>query len=283
MIVALSGASGFVGSHLTQCLREEGYTVRPLIHARPIALRPAFRGNVVTGRGLASWIDGADVLVNLVGRFFPPFSTLHKLNALAVHTLCEAAVRHEVKKIVHVSAAAVYGGGAKPHKETDAVKPTTAYGLTKQLGETVLQYFYRQYGLSYVILRPTNIYGPGNTLGVIARCIADLQKSNTLHITGDGQNVRDFVHVADVVRAISLVVRSPLTSDIINISSGHPVRILDLAKMFHTSTGTSVPIVWQPKASGYERFVAADNTKAYTLLGWKPRITIRKGIKELLS
>lgn len=284
MIVAVAGASGFVGSHLVKKLRDAHVSTRVLVrHKTGSGASETFIGDVVSGKGLDDFLSGVDVLVNLVGRFPPPFAQQYALNTLAVHMLCDAAVRAKVKKVIHISAAAAYGSAkARPFNENDPLQPDTSYGLSKMLGEEIVMYFSRMYTLHYVILRPTNIYGSGSLQGATHSFVTSYRKDGKLTVTGDGEQARDFVHVVDVVDAIYKAVHRGIEDEVLNISFGKQVSLNGLVKLFEKVVGRKIPVERKPSETGYVRALAADNSKAKKLLGWQPMTDLETGIKELL-
>lgn len=268
MIVAVLGANGFVGTHLARKLQSEGITIQ----------------KYERDKGFDECMKGARVAVNLIGRFLPPFEEQYSANILATLEACQAAAQEGVGKIVHISAAAAYGSAKKrPFTEDDVLTPDTTYGLTKKIGEEIVQYFSRVHNISYVILRPTNIYGSGSTAGAVPSMLHSIQNTGAVTITGDGKQSRDFVHVSDVVRALFLAVTTNVSNQILNIASGEHVSLNSLVKLLEDIIGRHIPVQREPEAKQFVRHLAAANDKAKNVLGWRPSITLAQGLRELIE
>ena len=168
-----------------------------------------------------------------------------------------------------------------PLSEDMPARPKSPYGLQKHVGELYCRVFSEVYGLQTVSLRFFNVYGPaadpnGAYALVVSKFIKQALEGKPLTITGDGEQTRDFTHVSDVVRANLLAAESPLVGkgEVLNIGAGRPVSINTLAQLIG---GKTVHI----EARLEPRHTAADITRAQTLLGWKPEISIETGIAEL--
>lgn len=282
MVVAVIGAGGFVGSHLIPALHKRSLDVRQLTHSHS-SLAGTFPVDVLSGEGLDNGLVGVDVLVNLVGYFPEPVSQQIDINVKGVIQICEAAVRANVKKVIHISASAAYGDSdGKLFAESDPLTPNTTYGLSKKLGEEVVLYYAHKNRLPYVIVRPTNIYGPGTANGVIASYTDSFYRQNKIQITGDGNQLRDFIYVTDFVDAMMRIIIGDVVNEIYNVSYGNAVTLNTLKRVFDTCVGYVIPVEYVPAVTGHVHSLSAGNSKIRTSLGWAPSVSIEQGVQDVL-
>lgn len=208
-------------------------------------------------------------------------------NALGTATVAKACVDAGVKRLIYISSAAVYGDPIKlPIDEDHPTRPLSPYGLSKLIGEQVVDLFSRVYGLEYVVLRLFNVYGPGQTsayAGVITRFVARVKANLPPIIYGDGEQTRDFVNVRDVCGAVELALVTDHVNEIYNIGSGAATRIKDLAKLVTKLAGVEGEPIYAAPRPGDIRHSCADISKARIYLGFTPRVSLEEGLKELLS
>lgn len=287
MKIAVSGGSGFVGSHLVPALVSRGHKVRLLMRteANPSDGVSHIVGSISSKSVITRFLEGSDIIINLIGRFDPPFEEQIESNVIAPLELFSNAGRMGIKRVIHISAAAVYGDSAikKIPTENDPTDPTTSYSLSKVLGEEVLEFCKVTYGILPVILRPTNIYGPDSRVGVLQSMKRSSLEDGMISITGDGEQVRDFIHVEDLVSAIVSIVEKPMVNPLYNVASGEAMTLNDLARIFISSVKKPIHIKYTEEAKGYVRVLRADNSRLINDYAWKPRYTIRDTIAEILK
>lgn len=222
--ICITGCSGFIGSNLNIYLKQR----------KEIQIIPFF-GNLFDKKEIENFFaknKNINQIIYLVGGFFGDFEELYRLNVLTVHNLLVEASKRKVKKIIFASTGAVYGEPKRLESiESDPICPNTVYGLTKMMAEEVIRYFANNYGLDYVILRFPNIYGPGQTKGVIFNFLKDIRERGKITVNGDGKQTRNFLHVTDACLAIEKSIFYK-KSGIFNISNPQNISILDLIKIF---------------------------------------------------
>lgn len=269
-IVGITGATGFVGKHLVKKLNEEGYTTRALVRdlGKETEAKEKIQGDLETGDGLEEFATGLDVIVNLVGRFQPPFKDQLLGNAATLENLCGAAVKGDVKRIIYISAAAI------DHLDT-------TYALSKKMAEEVAKYYRSNFGLSFVILRPPNVYGPGSDHGVVYNLIKSAKETGGVNIHGDGTQKRDFLYVGDLVDAIIKSMTYEPAWDVFNITTSDPKDLNELAAALGKTIGSEVKVTYQGEAQG-AKVVSADNSKAKKELGWEPQTSLEEGLAKTL-
>ncbi|MBI4157378.1 NAD(P)-dependent oxidoreductase [Candidatus Woesebacteria bacterium] len=267
-LVAIAGSSGFIGRHLVRTLKEKNIKVRYLA------------GDLLTGEGLERFISGADVVVNLVGEFYPPFKKQVETNVICIENLCKVAANKEVKKIIHFSGAAAYGSATKgAFKEGDLLLPDTLYGVTKKMSEEVCDYYHRVFGLPFTIFRPTNVYGPGSDHGVIYNFISSIKKEGAVTVFGDGEQERDLLYVEDLVDAIIKGIEYSGNYDVFNLGLGKTYSLNEVLNYLSELYGKYITLRRQKDTGTSIRVLAADNKKAREILKWQPRVTLKEGLK----
>lgn len=284
--IAVTGATGFIGGHLVSKLKEDGFRVNILVRNKSgISKKGVFYGDLVKNRGLESFLKGARVIVNLVGGYHPPFSNQLETNPLALNNLCEAAVKAGVKKIIHISSSAVYGSRSKNglFTEKDKANPDTLYGLSKYFSEEVASYYHKNYGLNFIILRPSNVYGPGNEDGVIYRFAKSIKEKGFIEIFGDGKNMRDYFFVDDMVDVIVKAIAFNCQFEVFNVGLGKAYSLLDVVSLFEKVLGQRVKIRYKKELAKTSYLIASNVNKAKKLLKWQPKYSLEKGLRITLS
>lgn len=284
-VIAITGATGFVGRNLIQQLRNGNYEVRILIrrNKEEDSQEDQVVGDLETGEGIEELLKGADIVINLAGGIEPSFNDLVSLNATAVYNLCNVAVKSGVKKLIHISTVAVYGlpDREKPFTEGDRLEPNTLYGLSKLLGEEILLFFQRNFNLPIIILRPPNVYGPKNDHGVVYELIKSERDEGGLTIHGQGLQKRDFLYVGDLVEAI-VKCFDYNRADIFNITTSNPKDLNEFTRILGKIMQKDLHVIYKGEVQG-AKFLSASYEKAKRLLGWEPKIMLEEGIRETLK
>ena len=289
----VTGGAGFIGSHLVDQLRSDGWTVLvidDLSTGRADRLPADTRLEVrdIATDDLPSivrtWRPRA--LFHLAAQSSVPASEEDPLRDLAVNVVgtirvAEAAAAASTERLVFVSSGgAVYGETGRAATERTVPAPASAYGIHKLAAEGHV----RRAGLSHAIVRPSNVYGPGQAAGlegaVVASFFEQVAAGGPLRIHGDGRQVRDFIHVADAAAAMRLLAARGRESGTWNVSTGRGVAIADLAGAVEAAAGRAVGRSWAPRRSGdVSRSVIS--SARLRRLGWRPAITLERGLREL--
>ena len=194
MRIAVTGAKGFIGIPTVARLNEAGHQVIN------------FTGDLTRQEDVEKFFAGhrdIERVVHLAGAFYGDFSELLHKNVLSCYNLAEVSSKYGIRQLVFASSGAVYGEPKNgSSRERDALNPVNDYGLSKLLAERSLEYFAD--GFSLTILRLPNVYGSGQTKGVIFELLRSIKESGRVKIYGNGQQVRCFLHVIDAVGAIEL-------------------------------------------------------------------------------
>jgi UDP-glucose 4-epimerase len=303
MKALVTGGAGFIGSHLAKALLAGGWEVVVLDN-----LATGFATNIPVG---AKLVEGNAGDADLLGGIMPGCQAIFHLAAvssvqdsldrpLAVHetnltatlTLLETAVRHRVPRFVFSSSAAVYGDtGGQPAREEMTPSPLSHYAVQKLACEHYCGVYRRLHGLETVCLRYFNVYGPRQRAdspysGVIAKFLDAAKAGRAMTIFGDGEQVRDFCHVCDVVAAnlaAATASRETITNEIFNIGSGKPVSVNGLVDLVCSIGGSSAEPEHREGRVGEIRFSQADISRASSQLLYRPSVELALGLAELLQ
>jgi len=282
------GGSGFIGRHVVRALAECGVeqVVGDLV---PNPEAPFVPVDFTDEESLQQALDGIDVVVHLAWTTVPQSATDNPsqdviANVLGSLNLFRACIAQRVRRVVFCSTGgAIYG---VPHyipiSETHPVAPVSSYGITKLTVEKYLTLFSRLYGLEHVILRPGNAYGEGqkNTKGqgVIAACLAAVQADQLFTVWGDGTVVRDYVHVSDIARVVSLAVTTGASNYLLNVGTGQGLSVNDLIALIKKVAQKPLKVRYVSQRLIDVLVNILDSSLAAEILGWKPQVSIQEGL-----
>lgn len=240
---------------------------------------------------VAEMIDENDVVIHLAWRSNPSLTgsdveAERKLNWGASKNLIDICTKKKAKLLFISSGGTVYGRPAyTPIDEKHPLAPISAYGKVKlEVEEEILRSSEKE-GLKYVILRPSNLYGPGFStdkgLGVIGHWVRQIKESQPLRIVGDGEQVRDFIHVDELSDAIMHCI--DLENEILNVGTGTGISLNHLRKIFEEVIGYQIEVIRLEERD----FDVANNVLSIEhirqITSWKPHILLSKGIAELMK
>ncbi len=278
--VLVTGASGFIGRHLVSHLTREGVLVRSLSKG-DLSYPDHVRADVTNGFSDAA--IGCDCIVHLAGLSDASASFDHptdfaRTNVLGTVNALEAA-RQNNAAFVLVSSQRVYRPGTRPIPEDGPLAPVDPYGLTKLQAEQWVELYARLYEIPVTILRLFSVYGPGQAAGlasgVVTILLRNAREGTPLRVRA--RQIRDFVDVRDVVRAIELAVRRrPERTAIYNVGTGRATSIAELGELVRGIVQTSVPIIVD-LTPGAESYVA-DTRRAATELQFESQVELFDGL-----
>ena len=284
--VLVTGASGFVGGAVVRALRNGGAQVTTIDHTAFAApdvtslvgdlTDPRVRDAAVT-EGLTGIVHLA--AVTSVLRSVEDPVGVYEANVGATSSLLELARARGVGRFLLSSTNAVVGdvGSAKIREDTP-LRPLTPYGATKAACEMLMSAYAGSYGMTTTALRLTNVYGPGmrHKDSLVARLMKAARSGATVEIYGDGTQVRDFVHVDDVVRGLLLAWERRWVGPLI-IGAGRSVTVLEVFDAARRITGQPIPATHVPAKAGEMPAVVVDIGRARGL-GYEPAVTLESGI-----
>lgn len=300
--VLVTGGAGFIGSHLVDALVRRGCRVVVLDNFRSGRVEnvsqhlesDVFRlveGDVQDRKVVGNVMDGVDAVVHLAALIDVedsvnnPFDT-HRVNATGTLNVLEEAVRNDVGRFVFASSTAVYGEVKPlPLKEDCPLKPMSPYAASKASAESYCRAFCRSYDLETVILRYFNVYGPRQEhnpySGVITKFLSNASRGEPLVVYGDGEQTRDFIYIEDVVDATVLALENDnLVGETFNVCTGKSTTINELAQIVKEATGRNSQIMYGKPRKGDIGNNYGDPVKAEEILGFKARVTLKKGLER---
>jgi UDP-glucuronate 4-epimerase len=300
--VVVTGAAGFIGSHLSEALCAAGHRVLgidcltdyydPLEKQRNLLAlteRPEFRFEEVDLRtgNLKTLLDGASVVFHQAGQpgvrmsWGAGFAAYCEHNVKATQCLLEAARAVATPRFVYASSSSVYGNATSyPTRETDLPGPNSPYGVTKLAAEHLCALYTANWGVATVSLRYFTVYGPRQRPDMAIRRLADSAVlGSPFKLYGDGRQVRDFTFVSDVVSAnVAAGFEDVPPGTVVNIAGGSHAVMADMVELVGELAGR--PVAWErsAKEAGDVQQTGGAIDRAHQLLGWEPRVQLREGL-----
>jgi nucleoside-diphosphate-sugar epimerase len=295
----VTGAAGFIGSHLCERLLQDGHEVVGLDAFIPYYPRPVKESNLAGPRShrrftfhardlrtdaLNDVVAGVDAVIHLAAmpgltKSWTDFELYNSCNLTATQRLLEA-VRGSatLKRFVYASTSSVYGKFGSGD-ETLPTKPISPYGVTKLAAEN-LCHAHEEHGLPLVVLRYFSVYGPRQRpeMGYY-RFVHALLHDEPIMVCGDGMQVRGNTYISDCVAATVAALQAPV-GETYNIGGGEAASVWDILKKLEHITGRRAAIRQDAARPGDQRYTFADTTKLMRHLGWQPRIGLDEGLAQ---
>lgn len=299
--ILITGGAGAIGSNLAHELLARGNDVSVIddLSSGHKDLVPAgarfIEGSITNDAALAAAFDPVPhYVIHAAALFANQNSVDHPqddllVNGLGLIKVLERAVASRARKLLFCSSSCVYGGKAVMCEDDTDLRPDTPYAITKWLGERYVRYWADQHILNAVSVRLFNVYGPGERPGryrnVIPNFFAIALRGEPLVITGTGEETRDFTFMKDAVDGILGVLAAETPPGaVVNIGSGRPTRIIDLATRINTLTGNPAKIRFSSRRSwDHVPRRVSDNTLARQLLGFAPSVSLDEGLELTLA
>jgi UDP-glucose 4-epimerase len=293
----ITGAAGFLGSHLANCLVREGHHVRgldDLSTGDPAVLSADVlftRGDVNDRPKLWTLLQDVDCVYHLAARVSVPESVIYPREYNAVNVsgtvaMMEAMRDVGVKRVVFISSGAVYGDQqVQPVKETFIPNPRSPYAVSKLAAEYYVRTIGDLWGIETVSLRVFNAYGPGQHLPashppVIPNFLRQGILGGTLVLHSEGAQTRDYVYLDDAVSAMIAAATAPgLDNQVINIGSGQETEVRELMRLVLEVTRSRAEVMFNPRVDAGVSRMCADLTLAREKLGYQPRISLADGLR----
>jgi len=304
-ICLVTGAAGFVGSHLCEKLVAKGHTVRAVdafIPYYPRALKEhnltaiqgqagyAFHEIDLRSADLAPLLDGVDVIFHLAAmaglrRSWQEFDDYMTCNIQATQRLLEGSVQAKVGHFINISTSSVYGQFATGD-ETATIAPVSPYGITKWAAEQLCRAYEMNYQLPVTICRLFSVYGPRQRPDMGYNIfIRSILNGETITIDGDGTDSRSNTYVHDCVQGLILAFEQPAQSkgETFNIGGGEEIDVNQVLALLGELSGKHVHTTHGPRRAGDQRRTVADTSKAKRLLGYDPQTSVREGLRAQLE
>lgn len=294
----ITGFSGFMGSHLTERLLNDGHEVigidRSIKFKNIVANHPNLRMyHMDIFDNIADLFKDIDYVYHLAALTRPQWSIKYpyettQTNLLGTLKILEYCRDNNIKKIIFASTSDIYGDQAiYPTPEDVVPNPLNYYALSKWMGEKACELFHTLYGLKYNIIRPFNAYGPrmplsGIWTSAVATFIDALVNNKKFKTFGDGNQKRDFIYIDDLVDMLILLANDKVDNNAFNCGSGSNNSINEIREIIEKITGKTVEFERLP-AQFEKKETLANISKADILLGWKPKISLEEGLKRTVQ
>lgn len=304
--VFVTGAGGFIGSHLTERLAALGACTRALVRynsagswgwldSSPVKSDiEVILGDIRDRDSLRQAVRGVDIIFHLAALIAIPYShhaplSYVRTNVEGTLNVLQVAMDAGVGLVVHTSTSEVYGTARYvPIDETHPLQGQSPYSATKIGADKLAEAFYLSFGLPVAIIRPFNTYGPRQSArAVIPTIVTQALTGSAVHL-GNLEPTRDFSYIVDTVEGFIRIAECPETvGQVINIGSGQEISIGDLANTVLNLIGRNMPVMCddqriRPGNSEVER-LCADNSKAQDILGWQPRYPLEDGLARTIE
>jgi UDP-glucuronate 4-epimerase len=299
----VTGAAGFIGSHLCERLRRDDVEVvgidgfvnnydaaRKRSHLAQIAEDDGFRlvEGMLEELDFATLLDGVDAVYHLAalpgvrsswGRSFEAYSS-H--NVYATQRVLEAAMNQGVSRVVYASSSSVYGDAAElPMSEEARERPHSPYGVTKLAGEHLARLYHRNYGYPTVSLRFFTVYGPRQRPDMaIQRFLEAARDGSPIRIFGTGEQTRDFTFVADTVEALVRAASGGEPGAVYNVGGGSTVSLNQLIATIEEVTGRRLDAHREEAQRGDVGHTRADVARIRAALDFVPGVGLREGLQR---
>jgi len=305
--VVVTGAAGFVGSHLVETLLARGDTVVGIDSFTPYYDPDTKRQNLeaaldhgaftlaeadLRDADLMPVLEGVDTVFHQAAQpgvrlsWSDGFGEYASHNVLATQRLLEAARDSDVRRVVYASSSSVYGNQVRyPTVETDLPRPYSPYGVTKLAAEHLCGLYAENWGLHSIALRYFTVFGPRQRpdMSIHRLCEAALTGAAFPRF-GDGKQVREFTYVADIVAANLCAADAEVDAGtVINIAGGGEIELNGLIETVGELAGAHVQIEDHPAQAGDARRNGGSTERAAELLGWAPAVGLREGIAAQLA
>lgn len=288
MKIGITGATGFIGSHLIDELLKRGHGIRALVIEQKPKIRKEveiIHGDLIKNKSIDKFLKDVDVVIHLAAIIDSSDELMFAGNTQATHNLVQEALKHSsISKIIFTSSVAVYGKNKKNNKfsETEVCYPNTSYGLSKYQAEKEIIYWSTLTNKRSVILRPFNIYGPGNGKGLIYSFYKEAKTKRKLIIYGDGSQERDFLFVEDLIE-VFIKALSKNVSGIYNLGNIKKYSVHQISKIVRKIMGNDIEIKYSPYQEGKVFNINQSLTKVKKELGWQASTAVEVGLRKAIA
>lgn len=305
--VLVTGAGGFIGSHLTERLLALGASVRAFVRytsrnsvgfleglADPAGRLEIVNGNVAEFESVQAAVQGCDVVFHLAALIGIPYSYSHPREVVETNTVGTlnallASRAAKVARLVLTSTSEVYGTALYvPIDEKHPLQAQSPYSASKIAADKIAESFFRSFELPLTIVRPFNTYGPRQSLrAVIPTIIGQALRADTVRL-GSLTPTRDFTFVTDTVEGFIKAAESPRTvGETVNLGTNTEISVGEVAQRIIALCGRSVRIEQdeqrlRPEGSEVNR-LWSDNAKARALMGWAPAVSLDEGLRRTIE
>jgi nucleoside-diphosphate-sugar epimerase len=301
--VVVTGAAGFIGSHLCERLLAAGHEVVGIDSFSDYYERARKKRNLEEARAndrftlveldlvdgdVARAIRGARVVFHLAGQpgvrpsWGDHFDRYVHDNIVATQRVLEALREHPVRRLVFASSSSVYGDAEMfPTKESALPRPVSPYGMTKLAAEHLVFVYMRNFGIPATSLRYFTVYGPRQRPDMaFCRFMEALVDEEEIEIYGDGEQTREFTYVSDAVDGTVKAASADVVGQVLNLGGGSRVTVNRMLDTLEDISRLKPRRRYLPAAPGDPRHTGASINLAREKLGWEPRVSLREGLAK---
>ena len=303
MRILVTGAAGFIGSHLVEQLLSDGHEVvgvdafidyypRQVKEANLLAAaaHPNYRFVEADLRDadLDPLVEGTDAIINeaaMAGlvRSWDDLELYVSCNVLGLGRLIDAALRHRVERFVQISTSSVYGTNAVGD-ETQPTRPSSPYGVTKLAAEHLIDAHRQVHGLPAIVLRYFSIYGPRQRPDMAYHIFSEaMLQGRPITLFGDGEQTRSNTFVTDAVRGTIRALEAGVPGETYNIGGGEIISLRDAVEIIAAEVGVEPVLQIREARRGDQRHTAADTTRARQAFGYEPSVGAREGLRRQVA
>lgn len=300
----VTGGAGFIGSHLTIGLVEQGRNVRVLDNlssGKPENLAPVagkiefMQGDLRNPTDCKKACAGIDVIfhegaVPSVPKSVEDPVTSHEANVNGTFNLLEAARAAGCRRVVYAASSSAYGDTPSlPKREDDRPVPLSPYGVQKLVGELYLRAYYECFGLETISLRYFNVFGPrqdpkSQYAAAIPAFVTAILANQRPTIYGDGEQTRDFTYIDNIVHANCLAADAPKTAgQVVNVACAERISVNRMVAQINSLLGTNVQPIYAPARAGDVKHSLADITLAREVIGFEPQVLFDEGLRRSID
>lgn len=311
--ILVTGAEGFIGSHLTEFLVHRGFDVRALVmynfdgsrgwlDSCPVEVKQAVEvvyGDIRDSSAAFEYVRGTDAVLHLAALIGIPYSyqaaqSYIQTNVLGTLNLLQAGLKFGLQQFIHTSTSEVYGSAQYvPMDESHPLQAQSPYAASKIAADQLVLAYHKSFGMPAGILRPFNTYGPRQSLrAVIPTIIRQCLEEKSFISLGSISPKRDLTFISDTVRAFGLALGNDrMVGEVINLGSGSEISVGELVGLIASIMSVDIEISTssdrvRPEDSEVDRLLS-DNSKALEVIGWKPLLSgtegLHQGLKETID
>lgn len=256
-ILGITGVDGFIGTQLKNYLDKKGVITKSFYE----------------GGNLKSFLKDVDILIHLAGRAQPPQEAIYEANVNFTNDLLKASSNFDIKKIIYLSTVAVYGNNNNP-KDT--------YGKTKLQAENLIKKWGKKTNKTVQILRPFNVYGPGNKKGLVYEFYKSIKKDGTVTIYGDGSIKRDLLYINDLVKVLYLAIEKDQNFEI-DVVNGKQYSLLEIINILKKMMKEDIKIIFEDEDPNKPKNIKINLTIAKKTLNWWADTSFEKGLRKTIT
>ena len=301
MDIFITGGTGFVGTHLTKFLINQGHTVTifdNFSNSKSILSITnkikIIEGDILDYSKLFDSMKNMELVIHLAAQISVKDSIINpdktmKINVQGTQNILKSCIENKIQNFIAASSAAVFGNpSTMPLIEEYLKNPVSPYGKSKLMMEEKIIEFSKIHKLNSIILRFFNLYGPGQSpqyAGVITKFLEHIKKDTNLEIYGNGKQTRDFIHIDDAIGSFDLAIKKidGKVGKIYNVGSGTSITILELAQLLLEISEKNLKIIHKLELEGDIIHSQTSIEQITDDLGFTPKISLENGLKQFLN